>query len=193
MNATTTATGNVKLRPEDLFSLEQYSKQRPEFRPRVIAHKRARTVKCGPNATWLFEDRLTVQYQVQEMLRIDFESEACGRARGLQPAHSGRLELESDAADPVPDPTASRACGLKGVEDRCWVQAVERMPLRMRTRARKRGKDLLGISCGSSCAGDGGGGEGRGHRCRARRRHGNDRTRSIRCRARTVSPARHLA
>jgi hypothetical protein len=77
MNATTTAMGNVKLRPEDLFSLEQYSKQRSEFRPRVIAHKKARTVQCGPNATWLFEDRLTVQYQVQEMLRIEriFESD----------------------------------------------------------------------------------------------------------------------
>jgi hypothetical protein len=58
----TPATPGAKLRPEDLYSLEQYAKQRPQFRPKVIAHKRERTPQCGPNATWCFEDRLTVQY-----------------------------------------------------------------------------------------------------------------------------------
>lgn len=61
----------------DLFSLEQYARARPEFRARVMAHKKNRCVALGPNATLYFEDRLTMQYQVQEMLRLErmFEPE----------------------------------------------------------------------------------------------------------------------
>src|SRR5215831_18137453 len=67
----------TKLSPDDLFSLEKYSKVRSEFRTKVIEHKKDRVLHIGPNATWLFEDKLTVQYQVQEMLRVEriFESE----------------------------------------------------------------------------------------------------------------------
>src|SRR4051812_37962310 len=66
-----------KLAPSDLMSLEQYARQRPAFRTRVLEHKQARIVSVGPNVTWLFEDRLTIQYQVQEMLRAEriFEPE----------------------------------------------------------------------------------------------------------------------
>jgi hypothetical protein len=62
----------------DLYSLEEYHKVRPEFRERVLAHKKDRQVPVGPNATLYFEDRLTMQYQVQEMLRIEriFETES---------------------------------------------------------------------------------------------------------------------
>jgi hypothetical protein len=62
----------------DLYSLEAYHKLRPEFRERVLAHKKNRQIAVGPNATLYFEDRLTMQYQVQEMLRIEriFETEA---------------------------------------------------------------------------------------------------------------------
>ncbi len=62
----------------DLYSLEEYHRVRPEFRERVLAHKKNRQVAIGPNATLYFEDRLTMQYQVQEMLRIEriFENEA---------------------------------------------------------------------------------------------------------------------
>ena len=65
-----------KLTREDLYSLEKYAEIRPEFRPRVIEHKKNRIVTIGPHATLYFEDRLTVQYQIQEMLRIEriFES-----------------------------------------------------------------------------------------------------------------------
>jgi hypothetical protein len=67
-----------KLRPEDLLSLEAYHKQRADFRARVLDHKRLRQVAVGPNLTLYFEDRLTMQYQVQEMLRAEriFESDA---------------------------------------------------------------------------------------------------------------------
>jgi hypothetical protein len=66
------------LKSADLYSLEQYHQARPDFRARVLAHKKHRQIPVGPNATLYFEDRLTIQYQVQEMLRIEriFETEA---------------------------------------------------------------------------------------------------------------------
>ena len=67
-----------KLSRADLFSLERYHEIRSEFRARVLAHKRDRQVAVGPNATLYFEDRLTIQYQIQEMLRVEriFEADA---------------------------------------------------------------------------------------------------------------------
>ena len=66
-----------KLTREDLYSLEQYSDVRAEFRDKVLAHKRDRRLELGTNAALYFEDRMTMQYQVQEMLRIEriFEAE----------------------------------------------------------------------------------------------------------------------
>ena len=56
---------------EDLYTLEKYAEIRSEFRARVMEHKKARRLPLGPNANLYFEDRLTIQYQVQEMLRIE--------------------------------------------------------------------------------------------------------------------------
>jgi len=67
-----------KLKREDLLSLEQYSEQRSHFRARVLEHKKNRRVNIGPNLSLYFEDRLTIQYQVQEMLRIEKIFEAAG-------------------------------------------------------------------------------------------------------------------
>ncbi len=67
-----------KLLPEDLMTLEKYAPERAEFRQQVITHKKDRRVSLGPNATLYFEDRLTMQYQVQEMLRIEKIFEAAG-------------------------------------------------------------------------------------------------------------------
>jgi hypothetical protein len=128
MNANV-ATPAGRLRPEDLFSLEQYAKQRPEFRPRVIAHKRNRTLQCGPNATWCFEDRLTVQYQVQEMLRIERIFEAEGIADELaayNPLIPDGSNWKVTLLIEFPEITERRvALGkMKGIEDRCWVQVA---------------------------------------------------------------------
>ena len=60
-----------KLIREDLFSLEEYAQIRSEFRAEALAHKRQRQIEVGPNATLFFEDQRTVQYQIQEMLRIE--------------------------------------------------------------------------------------------------------------------------
>lgn len=67
-----------QLNREDLFSLEQYSEMRSGFRSRVLEHKKNRRVSIGPNLALYFEDRLTVQYQIQEMLRIEKIFEAAG-------------------------------------------------------------------------------------------------------------------
>ena len=67
-----------KLSKEDLCTLEKYAQIRSEFRSRVMAHKKTRRLPLGTNANLYFEDRLTIQYQVQEMLRIEriFEGDA---------------------------------------------------------------------------------------------------------------------
>ncbi len=118
-----------KLTRADLMGLEQYSMQRKDFRARVLEHKRTRMVGVGPNASWCFEDRLTIQYQVQEMLRVERIFEASG------------IQAELDAYNPlIPDgrnwkvtfllefPDVDerrlRLAGLRGVEDRCWVQVA---------------------------------------------------------------------
>jgi hypothetical protein len=67
-----------KLTRKDLYSLEQYADIRDEFRNQVMAHKRNRRVELGTNAALYFEDRLTMQYQIQEMLRIERIFEAAG-------------------------------------------------------------------------------------------------------------------
>jgi len=67
-----------KLTREDLFSLEKYAEERDELRAAVLRHKRDRRVELGTNAALYFEDRMTMQYQVQEMLRIEKIFEAAG-------------------------------------------------------------------------------------------------------------------
>ena len=117
-----------KLERADLFSLERYHEIRPEFRARVLAHKRLRQVPIGPNATLYFEDRLTIQYQVQEMLRVERIFEA------------GAIEEELAAYNPlVPDGANLKATfmleyaepderrrmlgQLLGIERRVWMRA----------------------------------------------------------------------
>ena len=73
-----------KLTHADLWKLEDYSRERSAFRAKVMAHKKNRTVHLGAHLTLIFEDRLTVQYQVQEMLRIEriFEAAAIDEELG---------------------------------------------------------------------------------------------------------------
>ena len=118
-----------KLSASDLWSLERYARERAAFRTRVLEHKRDRKLHIGPNATWLFEDRLTIQYQIQEMLRVEriFEPE------GIEEEHESYNPLIPDGANwkvtlliEFPDERERRRQlgQLKGIEDRCWVQAA---------------------------------------------------------------------
>ena len=116
-----------KLAVSDLMSLERYSRERPDFRTRVIAHKRDRQVNVGPNTMWLFEDRLTVQYQVQEMLRTERIFEVEGIIEELaayNPLIPDGRNWKVTFLIEYPDPEVRRVQleKLRGIEDRCWVQ-----------------------------------------------------------------------
>ncbi len=118
-----------KLVEADLLSLERYSRERPEFRARVIAHKKNRQVSVGQNTMWLFEDRLTVQYQVQEMLRTERIFEAEGIAEELaayNPLIPDGRNWKVTFLIEYTDAEIRRVQleKLRGVEDRCWVQVA---------------------------------------------------------------------
>jgi len=109
------------------MTLEQYARDRPAFRARVLRHKGERQLAVGPNATWCFEDRLTVQYQVQEMLRVEriFEPEGIleelGAYNPLIPDGSNwKVTLLLEFAQPLE--RARALARLRGIEDRCWVE-----------------------------------------------------------------------
>ena len=116
-----------KLSREDLFSLEKYSEMRPGFRVDIMQHKKNRVLQVGPNVTLHFEDRKTMLYQVQEMLRAEKIFDAAG------------IQEELDAYNPlIPDGSNWKATmmvefpdiderkvalsQLIGIEDRTYVQ-----------------------------------------------------------------------
>jgi Protein of unknown function (DUF3501) len=116
-----------KLTVEDLMSLERYARERPAFRARVLEHKRDRKLAIGPHVTWSFEDRLTMQYQVQEMLRAEriFEPE------GIREELDAYNPLIPDGSNwkatlliefPDVDERQRQLAKLIGLEDRCWMQ-----------------------------------------------------------------------
>ena len=127
-----TTTTMPKIARDSLMTLEAYAKSRKDFRAKVLAHKKPRSVALGEHVTLLFEDELTIRYQVQEMLRIEKIFEESG------------IQEELDAYNPlVPDGRNFKAtmlieyedveerkralAKLKGIEDRTWVR-VEGCP-----------------------------------------------------------------
>jgi hypothetical protein len=117
----------TKLSRKDLYSLEEYSEIRDEFRDRVMAHKKNRRLDLGDNVVLLFEDRLVMQYQVQEMLKAEKIFDADG------------IQEELDAYNPlIPDGTNWKAtmmiqyadiaerqqmlAKLVGIENRVWLR-----------------------------------------------------------------------
>lgn len=119
-----------KLNISDLMKLEDYAGQRPAFRARVLEHKRHRKLHLGPHLTLLFEDRLTIQYQVQEMLRIEriFERAAIEEElEAYNPLIPDGSNWKASCLIEYEDPAerARELQKLKGVEDRIWVQAGE--------------------------------------------------------------------
>jgi len=110
-----------------LMTLETYARERPQFRGKVIAHKKHRTVHLGEHVTLVFEDELTIRYQVQEMLRIEriFEEEGIGEELAaynpLVP--DGRnLKATMMLEYPDPDERSKRLAELIGIEDKVWIQ-----------------------------------------------------------------------
>jgi uncharacterized protein DUF3501 len=112
---------------DSLMSLEEYARQRSAFRRRVIEHKKQRTVALGPNLTLVFEDELTIRYQIQEMLRIEKTFEEAGIIDELEvylPLVPGGADWKATMMLEYPDPDVRKHWleRLKGVEDRVWVR-----------------------------------------------------------------------
>ena len=116
-----------KLTRSGLYSLEDYLEMRDNYRAKVMAHKKNRRLEIGPNIVLLFEDRLIMQYQVQEMLKAEKIFDAAG------------IEEELGAYNPlIPDGKNLKATmmiqysdieerkemlgKLLGVEDITWLQ-----------------------------------------------------------------------
>lgn len=123
-----------KLTRSDLYSLERYAEERSAFRDMVMAHKKNRRVPLGPHATLYFEDRLTIQYQVQEMLRAERLFEASGIQEELDAYNplipdganwKATFMLEYDDVDERRDALEK----LIGIEDRVWVKVAGSAPV----------------------------------------------------------------
>ena len=119
-----------KLSRDDLYSLEQYAAVRAEFREGVLEHKRNRRLALGTNAALYFEDRMTMQYQVQEMLRIERIFERQGIDEELAAYNplipDGRnLKATFMIEYEEPEVRARELERLRGIEDRIWVRCGE--------------------------------------------------------------------
>lgn len=117
----------AKLTAADLLSLENYARQRQTLRAAVLAHKKPRTIAIGPNMTWIFEDRTSVLYQVQEMLRTERIFEEEGIAEELQaynPLIPDGSNWKATCLIEFPDESLrrQRLQDLKNVEHHCWVE-----------------------------------------------------------------------
>jgi len=116
-----------KLSRTDLYSLEQYAEVRDDFRKQVMAHKKLRQIAIGPNVRLLFEDRTTMQYQVQEMLRIEkiFEAEGIEEELGAyNPLIPDGDNWKVTMMIEFPDVEQRRAAlaRLVGIEMKTWVK-----------------------------------------------------------------------
>jgi hypothetical protein len=118
-----------KLAVTQLLSLEQYARERQASRPGMIEHRRARQLHIGAHCSWSFEDRRTVQYQVQEMLRSEriFEPEAITEEletyNPLIPDGSNlKATLMIEYADP--EQRAQQLVELRGFERHCWMRVA---------------------------------------------------------------------
>lgn len=113
----------------DLLSLERYAVERPAFRARVIAHKKRRHLALGAHLTLCFEDRLTIQYQVQEMLRIERIFEPGGiddELAAYNPLIPDGRNWKATLLLEYPDVDERRAAlsGLVGIETRVWFEVA---------------------------------------------------------------------
>lgn len=116
-----------KISRDEIWSLEDYDKKRPEFRKKVMAHKKKRKLPVGPNAMLFFEDKLTMQYQIQEMLRAEkiFQEEGIQDELGtynpmIPDGRNWKVTFMMEYPDP--DIRREELKKLVGIEDKTWVQ-----------------------------------------------------------------------
>jgi hypothetical protein len=115
---------------DSLLTLEAYAKERNDFRARVMAHKQTRVVHLGAHITLIFEDELTIRYQVQEMLRVERIFEEGDIREELQTynplvPNGGNWKATMMIEYPDVEERKRKLGELVGVEDRIWVQAAD--------------------------------------------------------------------
>jgi hypothetical protein len=116
-----------KLTRDSLMSLETYAKSRKDFRAKVIEHKKTRTLHLGEHVTLIFEDELTIRYQVQEMLRVEriFEEEGIqDELDAYNPLIPDGRNLKATMMIEYEDVEERRAAlaRMKGIEDATWIR-----------------------------------------------------------------------
>ena len=114
---------------DSLMTLEAYARARPEFRARVMAHKKDRTLALGEHLTLIFEDEFTIRYQIQEMLRAEriFEAEGIrGELDAYNPLVPDGSNWKATLMIEYPEVSERQRmlARLIGIEDRVWVQVA---------------------------------------------------------------------
>lgn len=119
-----------KLSRDDLMTLEVYSEKRPEFRAEIMQHKKTRQLPLGDNARLYFENRRTIQYQIQEVLRVEKTFDAAGIEEELDTYN----ELIPDGSNlkaafmlefPDAEERTRKTVELRGIEHKVWLQAED--------------------------------------------------------------------
>ena len=123
-----------KLNPDELWSLEKYAQCRSEFRQEVLNHKQARRLSIGPNVSLLFEDRITIRYQVQEMLRVERIFEPQGIVEELaayNPLIPDGMNWKATMLIQFDDVEERRIAlrNMVGIEQRVWVRVEDFPPV----------------------------------------------------------------
>jgi hypothetical protein len=118
-----------KISAKELMTLEQYARERAQLRPRMIEHRRSRQLRIGEHCSLSFEDRETVQYQVQEMLRTERIFEPAGIEEELgayNPLIPDGRNLKATMLIEYPDAAerARRLIELRGIERCCWLRVA---------------------------------------------------------------------
>jgi hypothetical protein len=124
----------AKITRDDLLTLEAYAKIRKDFRAQVMAHKKMRKIPLGENITLIFEDALTIRYQIQEMLhveRIFQEDEIVHELKTYVPLIPDGHNWKATMLIEYPDPAvrAAKLADLIGIEDKVWIRIAEHAPV----------------------------------------------------------------
>ena len=119
-----------KLTRDDLMSLEEYHEARPEFRAEIMAHKKTRQLPLGDNARLYFENRRTIQYQIQEVLRVEKTFDAAGIEEELEAYNplipdGSNLKATFMLEFPDADLRRSKTVELRGIEHRVALRVAE--------------------------------------------------------------------
>ncbi|UJP06456.1 MAG: DUF3501 family protein [Nitrosomonas sp.] len=119
---------------DSLLTLEAYAKIRKEFRAQVMAHKKSRNIALGENITLIFEDALTIRYQIQEMLHVEKifqEDEIVHELEAYLPLVPDGHNWKATMMIEYPDPAirAARLALLIGIEDKVWIRIGSHDPV----------------------------------------------------------------